>query len=83
MDMSSLIRQYAFGTFFLIFGIYQATMKDYLEVTLYMTAGAAFIFNSLSKESRLANFKAALVVITWALIIIAAVLFLYVLQFKL
>jgi len=80
--MSSLIRQYIFGAFFIIFGIYQATRKDYLEVALYMMAGAAFIFNSLSKEPRLANFKTALVVITWALIIVAAVLFLYVLQFK-
>lgn len=81
--MNSIIRHYAFGAFFIIFGIYQATRKDHLEVALYLTAGAAFIFNSLSKEPRLANFKTALVVITWALIIIAAVLFLYVLQFKL
>jgi len=80
--MSSLIRQYIFGAFFIMFGVYQATRKDYMEVALYLTAGAAFIFNSLAKEPRLANFKTPLVVATWSFIAIAAVIFLYVLQFK-
>lgn len=80
--MSALIRQYIFGAFFIFYGIYQATRKDYLEVALYVTAGFAFIFNSLAKEPRLANFKTILVVITWTLIIAAAILFLYMIQFK-
>lgn len=80
--MNALIRQYIFGAFFIIFGIYQATKKDYLEVALYLTAGAAFIFNALAKEPRFVNYKTPLVVITWGLIVSAGILFLYMIQFK-
>jgi hypothetical protein len=80
--MNSLIRQYIFGGFFILFGIYQFTRSDHLEVALYFTAGAAFIFNALAKEPRLADFKTILVVVTWSLIFGAGVIFLYVLQFK-
>lgn len=80
--MSSLIRQYIFGAFFILFGVYQFTKSDYLEVALYFMAGAAFIFNALAKEHKLENFKTILVIITWSLILGAGVIFLYVLQFK-
>jgi hypothetical protein len=80
--MNSLLRQYIFGGFFILFGIYQFTRKDHLEVALYFTAGAAFIFNALAREPKLVDFKTILVVVTWSLIFGAGVLFLYVLQFK-
>lgn len=80
--MNSILRQYIFGGFFILFGIYQLTRSDYLEVALYFTAGAAFIFNALTKEQKLENYKTILMVITWCLILGAGVIFLYVLQFK-
>ena len=80
--MNLLVRQYIFGVFFIVFGIYQFAKSDYLEVALYFTAGAAFIFNALAKERKLENFKTILVIITWSLILGAGVIFLYVLQFK-
>ena len=80
--MNARVRQYLFGVIFLGFGIYQLVKKDMLEAALYMVAGAAFIFNTVASEPGLAQYKKVLVVITWALIIGAGILFLYLLQFK-
>ena len=80
--MNARVRQYLFGVIFLGFGIYQLVKKDFLEASLYMVAGAAFVFNTLASEPRLAQYKKVIVVITWVLIIAAGLLFLYLLQFK-
>ncbi|HMG93517.1 MAG TPA: hypothetical protein VK589_25845 [Chryseolinea sp.] len=80
--MNARQRQYLFGAIFLGFGIYQLVLKDVLEASLYMVAGAAFIFNTVASEPSLSKFKKVLVAITWVLIITAGVLFLYLLQFK-
>lgn len=80
--MNARQRQYLFGVIFLAFGIYQLVLKDVLEASLYMVAGAAFIFNTVASEPSLSNYKKLLVAITWVLIITAGLLFLYLLQFK-
>jgi len=80
--MSSLVRQYLFGAFFIAFGIYRYTAGDYLELGLYFTAGGAFISNALAKEPKLVDFKSIFVIITWLLIVTAAILLIYVWQFK-
>jgi len=53
-----------------------------LEASLYIIAGAAFVFNTLATEPALSGYKKILVAITWILIIAAGILFLYLLQFK-
>jgi tellurite resistance protein TehA-like permease len=80
--MDSIKRQYLFALIFVGVGIYQATIKDYLEFSLYTIAGTAFILNALSLEPKLIKFKKPLVIITWVFMIVAALLFLYLLQFK-
>jgi hypothetical protein len=80
--MNARQRQYLFGAIFLAFGIYQIVKKDMLEASLYMVAGAAFIFNTITTEPAVAQYKQVLVIITWALIIASGILFLYLLQFK-
>jgi hypothetical protein len=80
--MSALTRQYLFGLIFLGVGIYQATIKDYIEMILYSVAGLAFIVNALTMEPKLLSYKRPLVVISWSLIIATGLLFLYLLQFK-
>ena len=80
--MNSLTRQYLFGLIFIGVGIYQATLDDFLEFTLYAVAGTSFVVNALSLEPKLSAYKKPLAVATWVLIIAAAVLFLYLLQFK-
>jgi hypothetical protein len=80
--MDSHFRQYLFGLVFFGFGIYEFTKDDPLEAVVYLTAGLAFIFNNLISEPRLYDYKKILVIITWILIITAAITFLYVLQFK-
>ena len=80
--MNARQRQYLFGILFIGFGIYQLVKNDGLEAVLYMTAGAAFIFNTVATEPSLLRFKKPLVVVTWMLIIATGLLFLWLLQFK-
>jgi hypothetical protein len=80
--MNAQTRQYLFGLIFIAVGIFQLTQHDGLEAALYLTAGAAFIINTLALEPRLEAHKKILVLATWLLIVSAGVLFLYLLQFK-
>jgi hypothetical protein len=80
--MSPRIRQYIFGSLFFAFGMYYMIKKDYVEGSLYCLAGLSFIFNTLVAEPSLLPYKKVLVIVTWGLIIITAILFLWVLQFK-
>lgn len=82
--MGAINRQYLFGLIFIAFGGYQIFKNhDYLESSLYITAGLSFVFNATTSEPRLIAYKKVLVLITWALIIASGILFLYLLQFKL
>ncbi|HEY9007535.1 hypothetical protein [Ohtaekwangia sp.] len=80
--MSATIRQYLFGAIFFAVGIYQLYRNDFLEAALYLLAALSFVFNTLATEPKLLAYKKMLVIITWSLIIITALVFLYVLQFK-
>lgn len=80
--MNSRTRQYLFGGIFVAVAVYQAYLRDFVEFSLYLTAGMAFIVNALALEPRMVSVKRPLVIATWILISAAAVQFLYVLQFK-
>lgn len=80
--MNSTQRQYLFGLIFFAVGIYYVTRSSWLESSLYIVAGLAFIFNALTLEPRLLKFKKPLAIISWLLIIAAGLLLLYVVQFR-
>lgn len=80
--MNAQTRQYLFGLIFAGVGIYQVTLGDWLEFSLYAFAGLAFIFNALTLEPKLTKYKKPLVIISWILIGTTGILFLYLLQFK-
>ena len=80
--MDSRLRQYLFGLVFFGFGVYEFKKNDPLEASVYLTAGLAFIFNNLIGEPKLIAYRKPLTITTWALIIAASIIFLYVLQFK-
>jgi hypothetical protein len=80
--MNATTRQYLFGAIFLAVGLYHIYRRDYLEASLYLLAGLSFVFNMLASEPKLIAYKKTLVIITWSLMIITALVFLYVLQFK-
>jgi hypothetical protein len=80
--MKAQSRQYIFGLIFIAFGAYQLYLPSYLEFSLYASAGAAFICNALVSEPRLHAHKKILVIITWMLIVAAAVLFFYLIRYK-
>jgi hypothetical protein len=78
--MSSLTRQYLFGTIFFAVGIYHLWIKEYLEASLYCIVGLAFVVNTLTSEPKLYEYKKILVIVSWVLIISTCILFLYLLQ---
>jgi hypothetical protein len=80
--MNSIQRQYLFGLIFIGVGVYQLTIKDYLEFALYSIAGLSFIVNALTLEPKLIAYKKNLVTVSWILIIATGLLFFYLIQFK-
>ena len=80
--MDSKTRQYLFGLIFFAVGIYYFVKLDYLEASLYCLAGLCFAFNTLVSEPRLFAYKKVLTIATWVLILVTALLFLWVIQFK-
>jgi hypothetical protein len=80
--MNSTQRQYLFGLIFIGVGVYQLTIKDYLEFSLYSIAGLSFIVNALTLEPKLITYKKNLVIASWILIITTGLLFFYLIQFK-
>ena len=80
--MNSVQRQYLFGIIFIGVGVYQLTIRDYLEFALYTVAGLAFIVNALTLEPKLIVYKKSLVPLSWILIITTGLLFFYLMQFK-
>jgi len=80
--MNSTQRQYLFGLIFICVGVYQLTIRDYLEFTLYAVAGLSFIVNALTLEPKLITYKKTLVALSWILIITTGLLFFYFIQFK-
>lgn len=80
--MNASLRQYGFALIFLGVGIYQLVNRDVLEASLYLLGGIAFVCNNLASSPRLARFKKVFVIVTWVLIFVVGILFLYMLQFK-
>ena len=80
--MNATTRQYLFGLIFACVGGYYVYRRDYLEASLYLFAGSAFIMNTLASEPKLSSYKKILVPVTWGLIITTGLLFLFILQFK-
>jgi hypothetical protein len=80
--MNSQVRQYLFGAIFIGVAIYQLVVKDYLEFSLYILGGLAFVFNALTFEPKFLAYKRPLVIVSWILIGSTGILFLYLIQFK-
>ena len=62
--MNAKTRQYMFGLIFLGVGIYQLTINDVLEFSLYGLAGLSFIVNSLTMEPGLIQYKKPMVIVS-------------------
>jgi hypothetical protein len=80
--MSARIRQYLFGAIFFAIGIYYVVQGNSLEASLYIMAGLCFTLNTMVNEPALFSYKKMLTIVTWSLIIITSILFLWVMQSK-
>ncbi|MBT1703576.1 hypothetical protein [Chryseosolibacter indicus] len=78
--MSARFRHYLFGVIFIVIAIIQLIRKEYLEFSLYAVAGVTFIVNTLTSEAKLYHIKKQLVILTWILMVVTGILFLYLLQ---
>lgn len=82
MILNAHKRQYLFGSLFILFGLYQGYTGDYLEFGLYASAGLAFIGNALIAEPSLSAHRRWLIVADWFFIILASLLFLYLIRYR-
>jgi len=80
MNNKSLSLAFAIG--FFILGLYNLYRMDLQEVGLYFLAALAFTFNILASEPKLLRFKKPFTIITWVLLVITGLLFLFLVQFK-
>ena len=80
--MNSFSRQYLFGLIFIGVGAFQLYIRDWLEASLYICAGLAFMVNAMTMQPFFDAYKKPLVIASWLLIITTGILFLYLLQFK-
>lgn len=80
--MNATQRQYLFGLIFLGVGIYYIVHNSWLEASLYVVGGLAFVFNALAIEPRLSKLKKPLAIVAWILIIAAGLLLLYLVQYQ-
>ncbi len=80
--MSDLLRRQGFTLVFIGLAVYQLVRNDLWEATLYFLVGLAFLCNGLALSQKDRRRKKALTTGTWVLIVVASVLFLYMLQFK-
>jgi hypothetical protein len=80
--MIARVRPYLVPLLFFLVGAYQVYAGDLLEASLYILASLAFAFNAMAAEPKLVAHKKTIVIITWSLIIVTGILFLYLLQFK-
>jgi hypothetical protein len=75
-------RLYLFAAALFVVAIYQVMQKDLLESSLYFCAALTFVVNGLTGEPKFAAQKKPLTIVSWLLIVVTAVLFLYLMQFK-
>lgn len=66
-----------FALFFVGFGIYKSLQADWFELALYGVVGAAFAVNGLLYEPGLLGYRKPLTIISWITILLAGLLFLY------
>jgi len=75
----NLIQQYGFALFFAVMAVYQYVKVNYLEMSLYISVTTAFILLALAKDGYFTKSKKTVDLLSWILIAISGVLFLYVL----
>jgi hypothetical protein len=80
--MNATQRQYLFGLIFFGVGVYYITRSSWVESSLYVVAGLAFVVNALTLEPKLVQYKKTLAIFSWVLIIATGLLFLYLIQFQ-
>ena len=80
--MSARIRQYLFGAIFFAIGIYYLVQGNAQEASLYLMAGLCFTLNTMINEPALLPYKKVLTIVTWSMIIVTSILFLWVMQSK-
>lgn len=69
--------QYIVGALMLGFSLYQLYKHDMWEFALYVSAGSAFITMGLLKNEALPQYRKVLNILSWALIILAGFLLLF------
>ncbi len=69
--------QYLIAILMLVFSVYQLTLPDYWEFSLYFSAGLAFLVMGMIKNDLFPNHRRVLTIISWVMIFIAGFLLMF------
>jgi preprotein translocase subunit Sss1 len=70
-------KQYIPALLLVVFAFYQLSKPDYWEFTMYLMAGVSFLLMGLIKEGWMSQYKKVLDAVSWTLIGLTVILFLY------
>lgn len=75
--MRKISSQYIISFLILAFAVYQLSLPDYWEFSLYFSAGLAFLVMGMIKSKKFDKYDKILTVLSWVLIILSAFLLLF------
>ncbi len=69
--------QYLVGILLLSFSLYQFFQREFVEFSMYLTAGLAFVVMGIIKDKLLPGYGRFLNILSWVLILMAGFLLLF------
>lgn len=75
--MKKISTQYIISLVILAFALYQLTLPDYWEFSLYFFAGLSFLVMGMIKSKNFDKYLKVLTILSWILIILTGFLFLF------
>jgi len=70
-------KQYIPALLLIVFALYQLIKPDYWEFTMYLMAGVSFLLMGLIRDGWMSQYKKILDAVSWILIGLTVVMFLY------
>jgi hypothetical protein len=70
-------KQYIPALLLIVFAFYQLTKPDYWEFTMYLMAGGSFLLMGLIQDGWMRQYKKVLDAVSWILIGLTVIMFLY------
>ena len=75
--MKKAFSQYLISVLLIAFSVYQTVIQEFVEFTMYLSAGLGFLLAGLLKDNMFERQRRLLNILSWAFIFIAGFLLLF------